>query len=69
MVWFAARERGTALGVRQMATPLGGAVAAASLPLLALRFGIACLCPHGGEYLARLLVASTATLFDSGGEC
>jgi sugar phosphate permease len=40
MVWFAARERGTALGVRQMATPLGGAAAAASLPLLALRFGI-----------------------------
>ena len=57
MVWFAARERGTALGVRQMATPLGGAVAAASLPLLALRFGI------GGAFwglAAACLVAAVA---------
>ncbi|MEP7105498.1 MAG: MFS transporter, partial [Chloroflexota bacterium] len=41
MAWFEARERGMALGIRQMATPLGGAAAAATLPLLALRFGLA----------------------------
>jgi sugar phosphate permease len=40
MAWFESRERGTALGIRQMATPLGGAAAAATLPLLALRFGL-----------------------------
>lgn len=40
MAWFGARERGTALGVRQMATPLGGALAAVALPLIALRTGV-----------------------------
>ena len=35
MRWFAARERGLALGVRQTAVPIGGAVAALVLPLLA----------------------------------
>jgi sugar phosphate permease len=34
MRWFAARERGFALGVRQTAVPIGGAVAALVLPLL-----------------------------------
>jgi sugar phosphate permease len=34
MRWFSARERGLALGVRQTAVPLGGAVAALVLPLL-----------------------------------
>jgi sugar phosphate permease len=34
MRWFAARERGLALGVRQTAVPVGGAVAALVLPLL-----------------------------------
>jgi len=32
MGWFPRTERGTALGIRQMAVPLGGAVAALSLP-------------------------------------
>ncbi|HEX6348250.1 MAG TPA: MFS transporter [Candidatus Dormibacteraeota bacterium] len=41
MVWFGAHQRGTALGIRQMATPLGGAAAALALPFLALRFGVA----------------------------
>jgi sugar phosphate permease len=41
MAWFESRERGMALGIRQMATPLGGAAAAATLPLLAFRFGLA----------------------------
>jgi MFS family permease len=34
MRWFAASERGLALGVRQTAVPIGGAVAAIVLPLL-----------------------------------
>jgi sugar phosphate permease len=34
MAWFGEEERGLALGIRQMATPLGGAVAAVVLPLL-----------------------------------
>lgn len=41
MGWFAARERGTALGIRQMATPLGGALAAIALPAVATRAGVA----------------------------
>jgi len=34
MAWFGEDERGLALGIRQMAVPLGGAVAAVALPLL-----------------------------------
>ena len=34
MAWFGEEERGFALGIRQMATPLGGAVAAVALPVL-----------------------------------
>ena len=34
MRWFAARERGLALGVRQTAVPVGGAIAALLLPAL-----------------------------------
>ena len=34
MAWFGAEERGLALGIRQMAVPLGGAVAAGALPAL-----------------------------------
>ncbi len=37
--WFSADERGTAMGVRQMAVPLGGAIAAVSLPPLATDLG------------------------------
>lgn len=40
MGWFGAGERGTALGVRQMATPLGGALAAIALPLISIRYGV-----------------------------
>jgi sugar phosphate permease len=40
MAWFGPLERGTALGIRQMATPLGGALGAAALPLLALAYGL-----------------------------
>jgi sugar phosphate permease len=34
MSWFAQDERGLALGIRQMAVPLGGALGAVALPLL-----------------------------------
>lgn len=34
MQWFAPDERGFALGIRQMAVPLGGAIGAVSLPLI-----------------------------------
>lgn len=34
MQWFDAEERGLALGIRQMAVPLGGALGAVALPLL-----------------------------------
>jgi sugar phosphate permease len=34
MAWFGEDERGLALGIRQMAVPLGGAVAAGALPAL-----------------------------------
>jgi len=40
MGWFGTRERGMALGIRQMATPLGGGLAAAILPLVALGYGL-----------------------------
>jgi sugar phosphate permease len=39
MGWFAARERGLALGIRQTAIPIGGAAAAAGLPWLATAGG------------------------------
>jgi sugar phosphate permease len=34
MAWFAQEERGLALGIRQMAVPLGGAIGAVVLPVL-----------------------------------
>jgi len=37
--WFSQSERGTAMGLRQMGVPLGGAIAALSLPLVAVSFG------------------------------
>ncbi|WP_372790593.1 MFS transporter [Paraconexibacter sp.] len=40
MGWFPRRERGFALGIRQMALPLGGAVAALGLPALAALGGL-----------------------------
>lgn len=38
--WFPARRRGLAMGIRQMAQPLGTAVAATGIPLLAGRHGL-----------------------------
>jgi sugar phosphate permease len=40
MGWFSRSERGTALGIRQMATPLGGGLAALALPALAAGGGL-----------------------------
>ena len=52
MGWFAARERGLAMGTRQTAQPLGVAIAAVSLPPLAHRYGI-----HAALLLPALLCA------------
>jgi sugar phosphate permease len=40
MGWFAFRERGLAMGIRQTALPLGAAVAAVSLPVLSAAGGV-----------------------------
>jgi sugar phosphate permease len=40
MGWFAPHERGTAMGLRQTAQPLGVALAAATFPPIAARFGL-----------------------------
>lgn len=59
MGWFGRKERGFALGVRQMAVPLGGGIAALSLPLLAATAGLrgAFLVLAGGCVLAALAAA------------
>ncbi|SOD71756.1 sugar phosphate permease [Jatrophihabitans sp. GAS493] len=41
MGWFAVNERGLAMGARQTAQPLGVAIAALTLPLLAHRYSVA----------------------------
>ena len=40
MAWFRQEERGLALGIRQMAVPLGGAIGAVALPLLEQRVSL-----------------------------
>ena len=55
MGWFGKSERGTALGIRQMATPLGGGLAAAALPFIALVFGL-----RGGLLALALLSLAAA---------
>lgn len=52
MSWFAPSERGKALGIRQMAMPLGGALGAVSLPLIA-----------GDDGVRRALLAVAALTF------
>lgn len=39
MRWFSIRQRGTAMGIRQTGIPIGGALAAAALPVIALSAG------------------------------
>jgi sugar phosphate permease len=62
MAWFGEDERGFALGIRQMAVPLGGAVAAITLPLLSTHvslrsafFGLASGCFVAATIVAILL--------------
>ncbi|WP_238412614.1 MFS transporter [Saccharothrix deserti] len=40
LTWFPAERRGFAMGIRQTATPLGAALAAAVLPIIALQAGV-----------------------------
>lgn len=55
--WFASGARGIAMGVRQTAVPLGGVLAAAALPFLALSLGWRpALLIAGGLSLATALV-------------
>ncbi|HEX3791620.1 MAG TPA: MFS transporter [Pseudonocardiaceae bacterium] len=58
MGWFAADERGMAMGVRQTAQPLGVGIAAVALPMLAERFGyrVALLLPAALCVLCAILV-------------
>ena len=53
MAWFPASELGLALGIRQTAIPIGGAVAAATLPALA---------SAGGTRLAFLFLAGSCAV-------
>jgi sugar phosphate permease len=62
MAWFDADERGLALGIRQMAVPLGGGIAAIALPLLnehislrAAFFGLAAGCFAAAIVAAALI--------------
>ncbi len=62
MAWFDADERGLALGIRQMAVPLGGGIAAVALPLLtehislrAAFFGLAAGCFAAAIVAAALI--------------
>ena len=58
MGWFARSERGFALGIRQTAIPLGGAMAALSLPPIALAAGLfEALLALGGFSLLAAVVA------------
>jgi sugar phosphate permease len=59
MSWFGAEERGLALGIRQTAVPLGGAVAATCLPALVQHSGLraAFLALAAGCFLAALVGA------------
>lgn len=58
MGWFAAHERGVAMGVRQTAQPLGVGIASLSLPILAgaIGFRAALLLPAGLCLVCALLV-------------
>jgi len=67
--WFAARERGLAMGIRQSAQPLGVAVAALALPSLAARgLGAAFAFLGGFCLLAAALVVAVVRDPARGGE-
>jgi sugar phosphate permease len=56
--WFAAHERGTAMGVRQTAQPLGVALAALTFPPVADRYGVgwALVVPAGLSLVISVLI-------------
>jgi MFS family permease len=58
MRWFPPRHRGLATGFRQAAVPLGTMIAAAALPLLAVRFGL-----HAAAWASAAVSLSGALLF------
>jgi sugar phosphate permease len=67
MSWFGPEERGLALGIRQTAVPLGGAIASGVLPALtahlslhAAFFGLACGCAFGAV-VGTLILRTEAT--------
>jgi MFS family permease len=61
MAWFRRDERGLALGIRQMAVPLGGAIGAVALPLLEQHLGLSA--AFLGLAAASLLGAIVALVF------
>jgi len=71
MAWFGPEERGLALGIRQTAVPLGGAIAAGVLPALtshislrAAFFGLAVGCAAGAAIGFALLRSETQVMHD-----
>jgi MFS family permease len=58
--WFTAHERGLALGIRQMAVPLGGAAAALVLPALTMVEGV------NGTFIALAILCGLAGLLAFG---
>jgi sugar phosphate permease len=69
VAWFAPHRRGFALGLRHMATPLGGAAAAALLPLAARHGGVpAVMLSLSCACLVGSLVAAVGLRRPEGGE-
>jgi sugar phosphate permease len=64
MGWFGRSERGFALGIRQTAVPLGGALAALTLPALALAQGLGAALIALGAFTAVTGVAALIWLRD-----
>ncbi|GAB18382.1 putative major facilitator superfamily transporter [Gordonia effusa NBRC 100432] len=62
--WFPAEQRGTAMGIRQMAQPLGVGVVAMTVPVLAHHFGLAAGIAVFPIVAAVALVLSTAVIVD-----
>lgn len=56
VAWFDPRQRGLAMGIRQAGLPLGGAIAAASMPMLIGHWGVA------GAFVGSALVTAVGGL-------
>jgi sugar phosphate permease len=68
MGWFGPEERGLALGIRQTAVPLGGAVAAVTLPALADGPGLQAAFLALATWTAAAAVAGALFLREGGGD-